>query len=355
MSSDTLRSQLAQLAKKKAGLEQERAKHLKSAVTAASAAEARGRQAERSSSISSKKSHINAAATQYKKHADESGKAAVLSTKIADLDKQMASKLKSLRSEEDRERRQGDRIRKAHESSADKRRRMEKAHALEMFRLARIDVRHAIIPPPEPEMLRVLYMTASPDFARPLRVDAEVSSVQRAIKSARHRLAMDIKYAPAATQQDLFDRLNFERPHVLHFSGHGEEGALLFDNASVTDPKTDPVTFDVLAAFLSAIDTPPRLLVMNACDSLTGAELLLEAVPIVIGMSDEIEDAAAAIFAVQFYSAIANGQPIGHAFRQGKAAILQMLMSDEQAELPMLIHRDDVDPDAVRLVSSTSG
>lgn len=354
MSTDTVRSQLAQLAKKRAGLETDRAKHLKAAAAAAEAAAAKTRQAQKSSSPTTQRSYANAAAVQNKKHAEESRKSGEIAAKIADLDKQIAAKSRTLATEEESERRKADRLRKADDASAEKRRKLEKAHAVEMARLGRTEIRHVIVEPPKPEMLRVLYMTSSPDLDRPLRVDAEVNAVQRAIMSARHRLSMQVSYAPAVTPQDFFDRLNFERPHVLHFSGHGDDRALLFDNASVAEPAAAPVGFDVLAAFLSATESPPRLLLMNACKSLAGVDLLLEAVPIVIGITDEIEDGAAAIFAVQFYSAIANGQPVGHAFRQGQTAIRHNLLSDEQADLPVLAHRADIDPNSVRLVASQS-
>lgn len=343
-----LRSQIASLAKKKAGLEKDRARHLQSAGTAAKAASDKMRQAEKTTSASLKRSYFSSATTHSKKHAFEVNKVADLSARIADIDKQLAAKSKAFVSAVDAEQKRDERLRKAEDTRASNRRRVEKSHALEMARLSP-EVRHVIIQAPKPEVLRVLYMTSSPDLLNPLRVDAEVSSVQRAIMSAKHRHLIEVKYLPAASPRDFVDRINFDRPHVVHFSGHGDAGALLFDNASVTDPAAVAMTFDVLAQFLLATDNPPRLLVMNSCKSLDGAELLLEAVPILIGVADTINDASAAIFATQFYSAIANAQPVGHAFMQAKTAIQHALMCREE-DLPRLVHREDIDPDAVRLI-----
>ena len=57
-----------------------------------------------------------------------------------------------------------------------KRRELEKSHAREVGRLSSPVVRHVMVRLPEPERLRVLYLTASPatDGAVLLRVDAEM-------------------------------------------------------------------------------------------------------------------------------------------------------------------------------------
>lgn len=59
---------------------------------------------------------------------------------------------------------------------------------------------------------------------------------------------------------------------------------------------------------------------LNACDSYEGAETLLDAVPVVVAMVDEISDAAAKAFAIKFYAAIASGQSLASALAQGQAA-----------------------------------
>ena len=53
------------------------------------------------------------------------------------------------------------------------------------------------------------------------------------------------------------------------------------------------VEFTLLARLLGATDEPPRLVVLNACESIEGADALLQTVPLVIGMSDTIDDTAA--------------------------------------------------------------
>lgn len=348
-SSSAVRSQIANLEKKKAGLEADRARHVKLANTALKTA-TKMVQANRTSSAALRQSFSKSAMTHNEKYADEMKKVAALSAKIADVDAQLASKLKSLESSENAERRKFEAARRSDNTKSDARMRKEKAHALQMSRLARTEVRHVLIEQPKPEKLRVLYFTSTPDLGRPLRVDAEVSAVQRAVEAAKYRHSIDLVYLPAPTPRDFVDRINSKRPHVVHFSGHGDSEGLHFDNGSMEDPAPEPMTFDVMARFLSATTSPPKLLIMNSCRSLEGADLLLEAVPMLIGVADSLDDVAGAIFATQFYSAIANGLSVGHAFEQGRTAIRHALMIDDDAHLPNLSCRNDIDANAVSLI-----
>jgi hypothetical protein len=111
-----------------------------------------------------------------------------------------------------------------------------------------------------------------------LRVDAEVRQVREAVKKSLHRDLVDIDHRPAATPEDLLEGINEVRPHVVHFSGHGGGAAVLFDDGQVDNPQGRTVPFDLLARALVATDTPPTLLVLNACDTIDGADALLNAV-----------------------------------------------------------------------------
>jgi hypothetical protein len=194
-----------------------------------------------------------------------------------------------------------------------------------------------MVQPPKPEVLRVLYMTANPEMD--LRTEVEVRDVHQAVKRALHRELIDVQYRPAATPEDLLDGLNDLRPHVVHFSGHAGDAAVLFDNASVDSTDGHEVPFELLARALGATADPPKLLVLNGCDTLDGAEVLLEAT-LVIAMATEISDLAASPFAARFYAAVASAQPIGPALRQG--AVVLDLMGLDEGWTPNLLSRDDV-------------
>jgi CHAT domain-containing protein len=228
-----------------------------------------------------------------------------------------------------------------------RRQQAERRHAQDIARLSRpavIEVRQ--VPRPKPEPLRVLYLTANPE--QNLRVDVEVRQVQQAVKAALHRDQIEIVPRVAATPEDLLEGLNDVRPHVVHFSGHSGHATLVFDNASVETPEGRDLTFDLLARALAATSTPPVLVVLNGCDTLEGAEVLLDATPVVIGMESEITDLAAAAFAARFYGAIAAAQPVQAALEQGAVAVDFLGLSEGWK--PNCLVRDGVSLDALVLV-----
>lgn len=219
------------------------------------------------------------------------------------------------------------------------------------------------VPAPEPEKLRVLYLAAN--AAMDLRTDVEVRGVREAIRKALHRDLVELDHWPAATPEDLIEGLSRFKPHVVHFSGHGGEGLLLFDDAIIpTEPDSDAINeneelekagravdFSSLARILDSVDHPPRLLVLNACHSLAEAGVLLPVVPVVIGMADEISDLAASAFGARFYGAIADGQSVGSALKQGSVAVDVLQLSEGWK--PQLASRDGVDVGELILVSSS--
>lgn len=168
------------------------------------------------------------------------------------------------------------------------------------------------------------------------------------LRGTKYRESIELHHRPAATVSDLMDGINDVRPHIVHFSGHGGDAGLLFDNGSVDAPDDHPLAFDLLAQVLAATDTPPKLLVLNACDTLDGSDLLLRAVPVVVAMSDTITDVAAALFATKFYAAIASAQSVASALKQARVAMEFELVGD--ADLPQHVAREDTDIGVLVLV-----
>ena len=357
MSLSSIRSQISTLEKKIADLQKQQSRHHDNANKAAQSANSKMAQAARASSQSLRGSYLRGAERDAKKHADESKKAADLARRIADVNTQIANKQnaleRALKQERTREEREAKSRQQQQDREAEKRRRKEVDHAREIARLSRPEIRHVIIEPPKPEVLRVLYLTSNAEPASPLRVDAEVNNVLREIRGSKFRDLIKLHIVPAATPKDLIDGINDHRPHVVHFSGHGGSGILAFDNASLDAPESEIMNFNILAELLNATDQPPKLLVMNACKTLENSDILLEAVPVLIAMSDSVGDAGAGVFASQFYAAVASAQSVSAALRQAKAMMKQALLRGD-AELPHISHRVDVDPDELVLIKAPS-
>lgn len=364
--SDTLRSEIARLESTEASLRKTVAAEEKTAGAARAAAAKKRAAAASSKSATTIRSATRAAEAEDKKVAAAEKKLADAKGKLARNTRAQATKKSSLAAAEKAERKSTDR-------AADKRRSTEKSHARDMARIgggpgssggsAGRTVRYVTIKPPEPERLRVLYLTSNPEAVEIetiavdgtvtrestwLRTEAEVRGVQQMLRGSKYRDLVEVTLRPAAGPQDLLDAINDVRPHVIHFSGHGWSHGLVMDNGSVDDPDGVELDFELLAKLLAATTTPPRLLVLNACETLGGADLLLPAVPVVIAMSDTIADVAASIFAGQFYAAIASAQSVGAALDQAKVAM--EIAQLEDAELPEAITRDDIDIDELVLV-----
>lgn len=203
------------------------------------------------------------------------------------------------------------------------------------------------------EELRILYLTANPLVADPntnLRVDAELAQVQRAVRGALHRDYVKITPRPAATPEDLLDGLNDLTPHVVHFSGHGGAGTVVLDNSDINDPQARDLTFAQLGRALSTSRETPKLLVLNACDTVEGAsDDLLPTAPVIIAMASSVLDTTAATFAARFYAGIASGLSIKKAFDQAVLAV-EFVGLDDESWMITLLHREDIDPDGVTLV-----
>lgn len=183
--------------------------------------------------------------------------------------------------------------------------------------------------------LNVLYLTANPNEQNSLRVDVEMRQVQEAVRGSKLRDNIELLYRPAADLNSLIDGLNDYTPGIVHFSGHGYSGGLAVDHAKVVRPKRKILTFDVLGKAFAAVDIPPRVVVLNACESAGAKKALLPSVSAMVVMRDSVSDVAATAFATRFYAAIAAGQSLKSAFQQGVLAVEHA--SINEADIPQLI------------------
>jgi hypothetical protein len=188
----------------------------------------------------------------------------------------------------------------------------------------------------------VLYLTANPIKKHSLRVDAEVKAVNAEVRRSRFRDNISLHQAPAADFDDILHGLNDLSPRIVHFSGHGNTNGVAMDGGGTKRVKTEFVTFDLLGKALAATDTPPDVVVLNACQSVGARKALLGTVKAIVVMEDSVSDVAAVAFATMFYGAIASGQSLQAAFDQGCAAVAAVSLDEDT--IPALSTASGVNP-----------
>ncbi len=160
--SDTLRSEIARLQDKKATHAKQIASQERAASTAREAARKKRDQAARSKSASTIRSLLSTAEREDKKVAAAEARLAKSRKDQGTADKSIASKSTAMTTAEASEKRTADAAQKTKDSQ---RRREELAHARQVVRASTppTQVRYVHLRPPEPEKLRVLYLTANPE------------------------------------------------------------------------------------------------------------------------------------------------------------------------------------------------
>ncbi|TXL81991.1 CHAT domain-containing protein [Vineibacter terrae] len=199
-----------------------------------------------------------------------------------------------------------------------------------------------------PAKCRLLFLAANPSGTSQLALDRESREMDQKIRASDHRDSLDLITKWAIRPDDLLQYLNQFRPHIVHFSGHGDatEEIILHDSRELAKP----VSKAALKQLLRTMKDNIRVVVLNACFSRPQAEAITEVVDCAIGMKRAIGDNAAITFSASFYRAIGFGRSVQEAFDQGIAAL--MLEDIPEDTTPELLVKDGVDANAIYLVGT---
>lgn len=163
--------------------------------------------------------------------------------------------------------------------------------------------------------MRVLILAASPVDEQPLRLDEEARGLREQLKLVHERVTeIHVEHRWAVKADQIQMEVMNVKPHILHFSGHGDHGGLLFEdsNGSASEVSAEAI------AELVELHTGIECLLLNACFSESVARLAAPHVKAVIGCSNTIGDNAAGAFTRSFYRALAHGESYERAFRFAK-------------------------------------
>lgn len=169
-----------------------------------------------------------------------------------------------------------------------------------------------------PEMIKILFLGASPVDEVRLRVDEELRDIEYGLKLATLREQFELKSKWAITTKSLQQALLDEVPTIVHFSGHGSTSGIAVED-SIGNARL--IENDALGSLFELFSDKIECVVLNSCHSESQALEIAKHIPYVIGMKSSINDKAAIAFAVGFYTALGAGKDIPFAFRMGTVSV----------------------------------
>ena len=196
------------------------------------------------------------------------------------------------------------------------------------------------------EKVKVLFLASNPAGTSPLGLEEEAREIETKIRASEHRDCLQLLTKWAVRPDDLIQYLNQEKPHVVHFSGHGSSAGeiILLDQ----DQKPKPVNPQTLPELFSVLKDNVRVVVLNACYSQAQAQAITKVIDCAVGMGRAVDDREAIVFAASFYRALGFGRSVHNAFDQAKVAL--KLEGIPDAGRPQLLARAGVDPANVSVV-----
>lgn len=166
--------------------------------------------------------------------------------------------------------------------------------------------------------LTILILSSDPRNADRLRLAQEHRDLQVAIRGTRYASSLNVLNEPSCRYSDITAALDRVDPHILHFSGHGSEEVLYFEDVQGT---AQPVKKEALARVLRQ-QQELQLVILNACFSLDQGQAFADAVGLAIVSEGSILDQDAIDFSREFYTALGYGRrSYIEAFERAKSAL----------------------------------
>lgn len=198
------------------------------------------------------------------------------------------------------------------------------------------------------QIVKVLIVSASPKDRDPLGVDVEIREIRQAVKAAHFRDNFQIEVETAMLADEFANCLRDHAPQILHFSGYHSDpgGIMLMDGNNHSKPVPKEALLHVLGGQAGV-----RMVVLNTCYSLAGADALRRKIDFAIGVEDVFYDDASILFAKCFYGALANGHSVQSACDQ---ATTPLIGNWPKKNIPQLRTRKGVNASDVVLIGNAS-
>jgi hypothetical protein len=161
----------------------------------------------------------------------------------------------------------------------------------------------------------ILLVCANPRGTDPLRTAEEDRTLRESLRLSPNREDFDVQTLNAATVDDLRRALLWKPFDVVHFSGHGTQGGLIFEDAQ---GKLMVPHSAALAELLHRRGV--RVALLNACYSLSVGTISAIGLDYTVASTGPISDPGAIEFARGFYDALGAGYDVPDAFAEGMSA-----------------------------------
>ena len=190
-------------------------------------------------------------------------------------------------------------------------------------------------------MHHIVFVAADCEQRGPIASSEEYRAVQHALASIRSGTRLLLTPLLAARPLDLHRALQEAVPDILHISSHGEDGGGLVLRGEYQQEQR--IDGPLLARFLDSSRMRLRLVVLNACRSLSTAETIRSHADVVIAMEGPVDTRAAVCFAEALYHALCRRKTFQHAFELAVAAMA--ICELPEIANPHILCRDGFEPD----------
>ncbi|MBD2604869.1 GUN4 domain-containing protein [Scytonema hofmannii FACHB-248] len=184
---------------------------------------------------------------------------------------------------------------------------------------------------------KILILSANPKGTKPLRLGEEIREIKDGLRRARERERFIIESAEGVRYRDIRRAILDYEPHIIHFSGHGLEEGLIFEDDTGREKLVDP---QALAGLFELFADRVECVLLNACYSEHQAKAIAQHIDYVVGMSQAIDDKAAIEFAIGFYDALLAGKSVEIAYKFGRNAIQMASISEHLT--PQLLRKNQL-------------
>lgn len=176
----------------------------------------------------------------------------------------------------------------------------------------------------------ILFVSSDPVDEKHLANQKGYRVIKEALASSKFGFAFKLEPTLACRSGDLGKGIRLHKPAYIHFSGHGGDPGLVFENEN---GKRNLVNYSALASIFKIAREEgcgPDGVFFNACYTAEHSQAIANSAGAFIGMHSSVTDAHAIKFAEHFYRTLGGGSTFEMSF---KWAIAELEMNDLSSHL----------------------